>query len=333
HIVGTERHESRRIDLQLRGRSGRQGDPGTSVFFLSLEDDLMRLFGSDRIIKLMDRMGVEEGEVLTAGMITKSIERAQKRVEARNFGIRRHLLEYDDVMNQQREIIYDRRNYALHGEDILPEVEKMVEEHLESTLASDTVMDDGALEMDALRHDLNSIFLADFEIDPAGGSEPQELLESIKQQVMDTYNLKRSLADPQAFGYFERYVSVRTVDEKWQQHLYSMDQLREGINLRAYGQKNPLLEYKGEGFDMFVEMLGDVNSTTLSRLFRVRIAGLEEQQPRLRRVGRQLQTTHAEAANMGFTAAPTPQPEEGQRGGLRTTPAAPVPPAQRKPIK
>ncbi|MCH7851589.1 MAG: preprotein translocase subunit SecA, partial [Candidatus Marinimicrobia bacterium] len=244
HILGTERHESRRIDLQLRGRSGRQGDEGSSVFFLSLEDDLMRLFSSERIIKLMDRMGVEEGEVLTHKMITKSIERAQKRVEARNFGIRKHLLEYDDVMNNQREIIYDRRNYALLGDDVLPEVEKMAEDVTGKLLRDKAVVEDGMINHDALRHELGGIFLIDFPADTLIGQEPEEIQELVKEQAMEHYRLKRTLAEPEAFAHFERYVFVRIIDEKWQQHLYSMDQLREGINLRAYGQKNPLLEYK-----------------------------------------------------------------------------------------
>ena len=333
HILGTERHESRRIDLQLRGRSGRQGDEGSSVFFLSLEDDLMRLFSSERIIKLMDRMGVEEGEVLTHKLITKSIERAQKRVEARNFGIRKHLLEYDDVMNNQREIIYDRRNYALLGDDVLPEVEKMVEDVTGNLLRDKAIVEDGMINHDALRHELGSIFLIDFPVDTLIGQEPEEIQELVKEQAMEHYRLKRTLAEPEAFAHFERYVFVRIIDEKWQQHLYSMDQLREGINLRAYGQKNPLLEYKSEAFGMFVEMLDDINRTTLNRLFRVRIAGLEEQRPQLQRVGRQLQMSHAEASNMGFAGqAPPPQQAEAAAGS-NVQPGMRVPPAQRRPVQ
>ncbi|MEE9465634.1 MAG: SEC-C metal-binding domain-containing protein, partial [Candidatus Neomarinimicrobiota bacterium] len=301
--------------------------------FLSLEDDLMRLFSSERIIKLMDRMGVEEGEVLTHNLITKSIERAQKRVEARNFGIRKHLLEYDDVMNNQREIIYDRRNYALHGQDILPEIEKMVAELTDSVLQDGAVFDDGMFNVEALRHELGSIYLLDFPEEGLTGNEPDELKVGINDQILEHYRLKRSLAEPEAFSNFERYVSVRIIDEKWQQHLYSMDQVREGINLRAYGQKNPLLEYKSEAFSMFVEMLDDINRATLNRLFRVRIAGLEDQHIRLQRVGRQLQTTHAEAANMGF-AAQQAQQQGDSNGAQSNVPAGiQVPPAQRKPIR
>jgi preprotein translocase subunit SecA len=335
HILGTERHESRRIDLQLRGRSGRQGDPGSSVFFLCLEDDLMRLFSSERIARVMDRMGLPEGEVITHRFVTKSIERAQKRVEARNFGIRKHLLEYDDVMNQQREIVYDRRNFALHGEELPPEIEKMVTELAESEIQSALASGDGAMDFEALRHELMDVLLLDYQLDDAIGPDTEKLQDSIVQQSMALYNFKRSLAEPEAFTHFERYVALRTVDEKWQQHLYSMDQLREGINLRAYGQKNPLLEYKSEAFDMFVEMLDDVNRTTLRRLFGVRIAGLEEQRPQLQRVGRQLQTSHAETANLGFQA-PVAQPQEqgSQEGpGQSAIGGAQVPPARRTPIR
>ncbi|MFC1481421.1 preprotein translocase subunit SecA [Candidatus Neomarinimicrobiota bacterium] len=323
HIIGTERHESRRIDLQLRGRSGRQGDPGSSVFFISLEDDLMRLFSSDRIIKLMDRMGVEEGEVLTHNLISKSIERAQKRVEARNFGIRKHLLEYDDVMNQQREIVYDRRNFALHGADLLSEIENMTDEFIKRLMESEAIGENGGLDLDALHNELSSALLVDVDTEGGHQAEPEDLQKLIKGQAFDHYELKRSLADQEAFANYERYVFVRVIDEKWQQHLYSLDQLREGINLRAYGQKNPLLEYKSEAFSMFVEMLEDTTRGTLSRLYRVRVGGLEQQQPQLRQLGRQLQTTHADTSNMGFTA---PTPQQQQQGAIQ-------PAGKRQPVK
>ena len=335
HILGTERHESRRIDLQLRGRSGRQGDPGSSVFFLCLEDDLMRLFSPERIARLMDRMGVPDGEVITHRFVTKSIERAQKRVESRNFGIRKHLLEYDNVMNQQREIVYDRRNYALHGEDLLPEVEKMIADLGESVLRSDNVAVDGVPDLDAFRNEVGKALLIDFQSGPADNGEPENIQRLFHEQATAQYTLKRSLAEPQAIAALERYVFIRTIDEKWQQHLYSMDQLREGINLRAYGQKNPLLEYKSEAFEIFVEMLDDVNRTTLRRLFQVRISGLEEQRPALQRVGRQLQTSHAEAVNMGFVPTAQPSPGEQPQRQLAAGPGGPqvaVPPARRVPV-
>ncbi|MEE9161799.1 MAG: SEC-C metal-binding domain-containing protein, partial [Candidatus Neomarinimicrobiota bacterium] len=333
HILGTERHESRRIDLQLRGRSGRQGDPGSSVFFLCLEDDLMRLFSPERIARLMDRMGVPEGEVITHRFVTKSIERAQKRVESRNFGIRKHLLEYDNVMNQQREIVYDRRNFALHGEDLLPEVEKMIADLGESLLRSDNVAVDGVPDLDAFRHEVGSALLIDFQAGPADNGEPEDIQRLFQEQAAAQYTLKRSLAEPQAFAALERYVFIRTIDEKWQQHLYSMDQLREGINLRAYGQKNPLLEYKSEAFEIFVEMLDDVNRTTLRRLFQVRISGLEERRPALQRVGRQLQTSHAEAVNMGFVPTTQPSLVQQPQGQLAAGPGGPqVAPARRVPV-
>ena len=333
HILGTERHESRRVDLQLRGRSGRQGDPGSSVFFLSLEDDLMRLFSSERIVRLMDRLGVEDGEVLTHGLITKSIERAQKRVEARNFGIRKHLLEYDDVMNQQREIVYDRRNYALHGQDLVPEVEKMLGEMIDSIMKNEHVTEDGPVDLTVLRQELSSALLLDLQAGPHKNGDIEVVIEALQDQAMEHYQMKRSLVEAGAFAQFERYVFLRTIDEKWQQHLYSMDQLREGINLRAYGQKNPLLEYKSEGFSMFVELLDDINRNTLRRIFGVRIGGLEEQRPRLQRVGHGLQTSHADSANMGFMATGGAVEPPRQTAMVLPGPGQPrAPGAQRQPV-
>ena len=367
-IIGTERHESRRIDLQLRGRTGRQGDPGNSVFFLSLEDDLMRLFLTDRISRIMDRLGLEEGEVITHRMVTKSIERAQKRVEARNFGIRKHLLEYDNVMNQQREIIYDRRNYALHGADLQPEIGKMVEEFVTGSINRSQGSNgedgasrpeeygpgrnkaitgsNGAINMETLRHELSGILWMDSGSDHLPLDDPEQLVQRISALAMEQYNAKKSLAEQTAFARFERYVILRTIDEKWQQHLYTMDQLREGINLRAYGQKDPLLEYKSEAFDLFVEMLADTNRETLRRLFRVRIAGLEERRPALRRIGSQLQTSHADAVNMGLaqgalaaTQAQLVGAGQLQQGGLAGAPAGgpalarPVPQGKRQPVR
>ena len=327
HIIGTERHESRRIDLQLRGRSGRQGDPGSSRFYLSLEDDLMRLFGSDRVASIMDRMGIEEGEVISAGMVTKAIGNAQKKVEVRNFGIRKHLLEYDDVMNQQRRVVYDIRRQALSGKNmydtvlqiiddfIMDEVEAQAEmgppdlwdwDHLKQVFASHLMLD-GSYER--IKNAFNK---DDFTADEAG--------DWVLSETQAIYKARESLLPPEMIRGFERFVILRTIDEKWKDHLYAMDQLREGINLRAYGQKNPLLEYKSEGFKLFQEMMADMNATTVQRLFRTQIQGVTEQpQPQAQdRSVRNVQMQHQDTTGMGFAGQPEPQQKANQPQQVRT---------------
>ena len=325
HIIGTERHESRRIDLQLRGRSGRQGDPGSSRFYLSLEDDLMRLFGSDRVASIMDRMGIEEGEVISAGMVTKAIGNAQKKVEVRNFGIRKHLLEYDDVMNQQRKVVYDIRRQALSGKNmydtvlqiiddfILDEVEAQAEmgppdlwdwDHLKQVFASHLMLD-GSYER--IKNTFNK---DDFTADEAG--------DWVLSETQAIYKARESLLPPEMIRGFERFVILRTIDEKWKDHLYAMDQLREGINLRAYGQKNPLLEYKSEGFKLFQEMMADMNATTVQRLFRTQILGVTEQPQAQDRSVRNVQMQHQDTTGMGFAGQPEPQQKTNQPQQVRT---------------
>ena len=325
HIIGTERHESRRIDLQLRGRSGRQGDPGSSRFYLSLEDDLMRLFGSDRVASIMDRMGIEEGEVISAGMVTKAIGNAQKKVEVRNFGIRKHLLEYDDVMNQQRKVVYDIRRQALSGKNmydtvlqiiddfIMDEVEAQAEmgppdlwdwDHLKQVFASHLMLD-GSYER--IKNTFNK---DDFTADEAG--------DWVLSETQAIYKARESLLPPEMIRGFERFVILRTIDEKWKDHLYAMDQLREGINLRAYGQKNPLLEYKSEGFKLFQEMMADMNATTVQRLFRTQIQGVTEQPQAQDRSVRNVQMQHQDTTGMGFAGQPEPQQKANQPQQVRT---------------
>ena len=278
HIIGTERHESRRIDLQLRGRAGRQGAPGSSVFYLSLEDDLMRLFNSDRIASIMDRLGVEEGEVITAGMVTKSIERAQKKVEGRNFSIRKRLLEYDDVMNQQREVVYNRRNEALHGTNIKKEIFNIQEDYIDVFLDNigDSEEDSQEWNWDYIESELTSIFTLELNEEIRNSSNKTELKKIITENIEKIYDLRESFVPSDVMRGFERYVTLRTIDEMWRDHLYAMDQLREGINLRAYGQKDPLLEYKSEGFDLFVNFIDEVNKNTIQRLFRTRLHGMDQ---------------------------------------------------------
>jgi len=323
YILGTGRHESRRIDLQLRGRSGRQGDPGESIFFLSLEDDLMRLFNSDRIAKAMDRMGVEEGEVITHSMVTKSIERAQKKVEGRNFGIRKHLLEYDNVMNQQREIVYNRRDFALHGEEISPEIELILTEYLDQL---ETEFCDAGRPSDwdwaSLSQEVLNTFSLDISAEDSKIESSQELKDLIRQGSYSILSYKRDSSEEGLFDRFQKYVLLRTIDEKWREHLYAMDQLREGIGLRAYGQKNPLIEYKQEGFGMFAEMMIDTNRETLKRIFRTNISHLNERTTQVpQNMPKNMKMQHDEAPASTFVAPP-----KGQGGGAPGQPQQRVQP-------
>jgi preprotein translocase subunit SecA len=316
YILGTGRHESRRIDLQLRGRSGRQGDPGESIFFLSLEDDLMRLFGSDRIAKVMDRMGVEEGEVITHPMVTRSIERAQKKVEARNFGIRKHLLEYDDVMNQQREIVYDRRNYALHGAHISREVDDIMEDYLDNI--TDIYCSMGSnpqeWEWDEFASEVMNTFSLDIKSEDDRIGTVDELRDMVMQGSHAILSYKKESVDKALFDHFQKWVVFRTIDENWREHLAAMDQLREGIGLRAYGQKNPLIEYKQEGFGMFADMMVNTNRETLKRIFRTNIQQSEQKPTAPQPMPGNLKMRHDESSGMGFTAPP-----QGARAGAQAS--------------
>ena len=301
-IIGTERHEARRIDRQLRGRAGRQGDPGSSRFFISLEDNLMRLFGSERIGRIMDRLGAEEGEVIEHGMVTRSIERAQKRVEGRNFEIRKHLLEYDDVMNQQREVIYDRRRHALEEEDIFDEIVEVIEDALQASLDQHLGEEQHPEDwnVDALAQDLRNTFLQS-PIDPDENlptTNREDLLTLIRDVVRAAYARREELIGSDRMRQIERMVYLSVIDEKWKEHLREMDDLKEGIGLRGYGQKNPLIEYKREGFEMFVEMLDEINRETIRTLFRIRID--ESPVQRQERASQRLALVHQDAAGMGF---------------------------------
>ena len=312
-ILGTGRHESRRIDLQLRGRSGRQGDPGESIFYLSLEDDLMRIFGSDRIAKVMDRLGVEEGEVITHAMVTKSIERAQKKVEGRNFGIRKHLLEYDDVMNQQREIVYNRRDFALQGESISHEVDEIIDEYINQIIE---MCCEGNSPNDwdwiGIKSEVLNTFSLDINSDNAKVTSSDELKDMVHQGANAILSYKKDTTDSEMFERFQKYIILRTIDEKWREHLYAMDQLREGIGLRAYGQKNPLIEYKQEGFGMFTEMMSDTNRETLKRIFRTNLSHISERTDQAPRpMPKNLKMQHDETQGMGFVAPPQGSPGAG----------------------
>ena len=323
HILGTERHDSRRIDLQLRGRSGRQGDPGSSVFYLSLEDDLMRLFGSDKVASIMDRMGIEEGEVITAGMITRAISSAQQKVEVRNFGVRKHLLEYDDVMNQQRQVVYDIRNQALSGKNMRDTVAQIIDDYIADEIEEQ--FETGPIadwDWDSLRQNFSTHLLVDISFqklieDLGDDISSEEVIDWINQEAESVYKVRESLAPEEVIRGFERFVILRTIDEKWKDHLYAMDQLREGINLRAYGQKNPLLEYKSEGFGMFKEMMRDMNAVTVQRMFRTQLQGME-QAPKLNTDGvKNLKVEHQETTGMGFSGQQQTQGNAPQKGTIK----------------
>ncbi len=283
-IIGTERHEARRIDRQLRGRSGRQGDPGQSIFFLSLEDDLMRLFGSDRIARIMDRTGAEEGEVITHPWVTAAIGQAQKRVELQNFQARKKLLQFDDVMNQQREVIYSQRLYALEGgEELKAEAQRMIESAV-AQLADSLIVDhDDPAQWD--RALIETEFLQKFLMSVPGVTDPavvrnrEELVRAAQQAGRDAFQkkvgyLKDVEARVGAANLSEQalsHVTLGVIDEKWKDHLYDLDQLREGIYYRAWGQKDPLVEYKQDAYEMFVGLMHDLQTTFAERWFKLQV--------------------------------------------------------------
>ncbi len=280
HIIGTERHEARRIDNQLRGRAGRQGDPGSSRFYLSLEDDLMRIFAAERIANLMDRVGMEEDHPIEHSLITRAIENAQKKVEAQNFNIRKQLLEYDDVMNQQREIIYEQRRQSLEEEDLQPVILDMIEDIVSDLVEAHTQEDTYPEDWDL--QGLEEAFLNQFSIplalgDPVVEDLTQEgIREFLLEKARSGYLQKEQEWGPEITRDMERLVTLQTVDQRWREHLLSMDHLKEGIGLRGYAQQNPLIEYKREGLDMFQEMIEQIKREIIQLLFRIQVATQEE---------------------------------------------------------
>ena len=306
HILGTERHEARRIDRQLRGRSGRQGDPGSTRFYLSLEDDLMRLFGGERIAALMTRLGVQEGEVIEHRMVTRSIENAQRKVEAHNFDIRKHLLEYDDVMNKQRTVVYDLRNRLLENQDVRPEIQEWIAERVGARIdkflgGPGTHVEEWDLK--GLAEDLSFLLLWPVEASALEeGGDREGVEERANTLATEAFDRKIASTGGDAFLDVSRSVLLWTLDEKWRDHLYELDHLKGGIGLRAYGQRDPLLEYKKEAFGLFESLLDDVHEESLRRLFRVQIA---EAPPVRERAPARMTATHAEAPTFGGSAAET----------------------------
>jgi preprotein translocase subunit SecA len=287
HILGTERHESRRIDNQLRGRAGRQGDPGSSRFYLSLEDDLMRIFASERVSQLMLKLGMEEGVPIEHGMVTRAIANAQKKVEAHNFEIRKQLLEYDDVMNKQREVIYQHRHAVLAGENIREDVQDMMKEVITSLVDTYCPADQYPEEWEysGLVEALQGQFALDIleahhnSMDHLKDLGRDALLEELRTQIAQAYERKEQELSSDLMRYLEKMMLLQVIDHHWKDHLLGMDHLRDGIGLRGYGQKDPLIEYKREGFDMFSSMMDRIKSDVLDRLFRVQAVRGEEPPP------------------------------------------------------
>ena len=274
-IIGTERHESRRIDNQLRGRAGRQGDPGSSQFFLSLEDDLLRIFGGDNIKSFMEKMGLEEDEPINSRMVSNAIQKAQKRVEARNFDIRKYVLEYDDVMNQQRKVVYDQRRKILEGEDMKDQILSMVDNIIEKGMETyaDPKLYPEEWDFAGLLKYAEKYFLApgDLKLEEIEDMSREEVEDKLKTMAHETYNAREESIGSPMMRELEKAVMLKVVDSKWMEHLDDMDMLKEGISLRSYGQRNPIVEYKVEAFDIFEEMQQAMMETIILYLYHIQI--------------------------------------------------------------
>jgi preprotein translocase subunit SecA len=344
HILGTERHEARRVDNQLRGRAGRQGDPGSSRFYLSLQDDLMRIFGSDRISGLMQRLGMEEGVPIEAKMVNKAIERAQKQVEAQNFSVRKHLLEYDDVMNKQRENIYGLRRQILEGkikfedeeggEEIVGTREYLMDladgilDNLIETYAAREA-DYESWDLDALKRETANTFAVDTDDLDFSDRTSDEIRELLWQRVVTSYEEKEQLLDAEILRRVERDVMLQIVDTQWKDHLYSLDHLKEGIGLRGYGQRDPLVEYKKESFELFQDMKTRVDEETVKLLWRLRpVLSDEGQMPAPRRAPTRQRSPL-------ILSGPAEEPVSAFAGATRSAVATPVgaPPPGRQPAR
>ncbi|HET9834040.1 MAG TPA: SEC-C metal-binding domain-containing protein, partial [Vicinamibacterales bacterium] len=340
------RHEARRIDNQLRGRAGRQGDPGSSRFYLSLQDDLMRIFGSDRISGLMQRLGMEEGVPIEHGMVSKAIERAQKQVEAQNFSVRKHLLEYDDVMNKQRENIYALRRQILDGqikfedeeggeevvdtrEYVMELAEGVVDTLIETYAAREA--DYEAWDLAALKREAENTFAVETDDLDFSDRTSDEIRELIWQRVSKSYEEKEAIVPAEVLRRVERDVMLQIVDTQWKDHLYSLDHLKEGIGLRGYGQRDPLVEYKKESFELFQDMKTRVDEETVKLLWRLRpILGDENGGP-----PPQARRAPARPRSPLILSGPAEEPVSAFGGGTRSAVATPVapPPTKRQPAR
>ena len=329
HILGTERHESRRIDNQLRGRAGRQGDPGSSRFFLSLEDDLLRIFGAERVQKIMDRLGMEEGEPIEAGLVTRAIENAQGRVEGHNFDIRKHLLEYDDVINKQREVIYEQRRGFLAGENLKGQVLEIVEE-----MAEESVLNYADKGIDPAEWDwkgLDDSVFRQFNMRLGLSEEQQEelitedLQDLVRDRALQHYDEREQAFTPPVMRYLEKVIMLQTMDSLWKDHLFAMDHLKEGIGLRGYGQKNPLQEYKKEAFSLFDDLSRRMQEDVVEKLYSVQVARQEDVQrmEEGQAAQRPMQMLHG-----GQAALQQPQPATPPAPGRPDTPPRAARPVQ-----
>lgn len=307
-IIGTERHESRRIDNQLRGRSGRQGDPGESRFYISLEDDLMRLFGSERLMSVFNTLGVEDGEQIEHKMLSSAIEKAQKKIEGNNFGIRKNLLEYDQVMNEQREIIYEERRRVLDGESMRDTIYNMMTEYVENMTDRFAAPDADSEEWDlsglelTLHGEIPMLKMPDAE--EVKNMRQKELKHTLKERAVKAYEEKEAeFPEAEQLREMERVVLLKAIDTRWMDHIDDMDQLRQGIGLQAYGQRDPLVEYKMMGYDMFGEMTNSIAETTIRTLFHIRIEQKVERE----------QVAQATGTNKDDSASHTPKKREEKK--------------------
>jgi preprotein translocase subunit SecA len=289
HILGTERHESRRIDNQLRGRSGRQGDPGSSSFYLSLEDDLLRIFGSERVAKIMDILKIEEGEAITHGMISRAIENAQKKVEAHNFDIRKHLIDYDDVMNKQREVIYTQRKEILAGQEIRASFLEMMDETIGDIVSQYAIdkVPGHQWDWEGITETLHKTFLIDLDFpdQTIARLTPDNFRKVLKEQAMELFNAKLASFGDDLMDHLIKVIMLQTIDQQWKDHLLSIDHLKEGIGLRGYGQKDPKQEYKREAYNLFMALILRIRAEVVEKIFWVQLAreggDLEEEVERL----------------------------------------------------
>ena len=308
-VIGTERHESRRIDNQLRGRAGRQGDPGESRFIVSLEDDLLRLFGGDRVSKLMDMLKIERGEPIESRMVSKALENAQKRVEAQNFQIRKRLYEFDSVMNTQRDVVYTLRRQILEKENIKDKIKEFIREIVEKAVHSTLPEDDPELwDTEALKNYLKEIFGREIEIPSVRDKE--ELIEKIYQQVLKLYEEKeKEIGSPEAMRELERLILLNILDNAWREHLHTLDKLREGIYLRGYAGRDPLIEYKKEAYELFEDMMDRVKQATVNTLLNVQIKSEEE----IQELEREEEKKHEKMLQSAHLTAPEGKSEKKPR--------------------
>ena len=300
-IVGTERHESRRIDNQLRGRSGRQGDPGESRFYISLEDDLMRLFGSERLIKVFNALGVPEGQELAHKSLTNAIESAQKKIENNNFGIRKNLLEYDRVMSEQRQIIYEERRRVLDGESMRNVIYKMITDIVENSV--DICINDDMGAEDWNYTELNTLLLPTIPLEPVSlerlkKRKKNDLKQQLKEEAVKLYESKEAEFQSEAIRELERVILLKVIDRKWMDHIDNMEQMRQGIGLQAYGQKDPLVEYKMAGYEMFDEMTQNIREETVRILFHAKVEQKVEREQVAKVTGTNKDDTVAKAPKM-----------------------------------